>query len=276
PPGAAADIPGLEFAGEIVEPPAGAGAWKRGDRVMGLLAGGGYAQRAAVPASTLLPVPAALSWAEAGAIPEVFLTAADALFERGRLTRGERVLIHSAGGGVGTAALQLARVGGASLIFGTASAPKLRGLERIGLPLDVGIDYRSESFARAVAERTAGEGVNVIVDTVGADYWDNNVASLAVLGRLVLVGLLGGAETRVSLSALMRRRLTVVGTVLRARPVAEKAALTESFRRRFLPSFDDGALRPVLDGTFPLERAAEAHAAMEANRTLGKIVLEVP
>lgn len=272
PPGAPADIPGLEFAGEVVEA-AGARGPAVGDRVMGLLSGGGYAELAAVPATLLLPAPPGLSWAEAAAIPEAFLTAADALFFRGRLAAGDRVLIHAAGGGVGTAALQLARAAGAGTILGTASADKLRGLRGMELPLDVGVDYRSESFREAVRRETGGEGVDVILDTVGAAYWDDNLASLAALGRLVVVGLLGGNSVRADLGTLMRRRVTVVGTVLRSRSAAEKALLTADFGARFLPLFETGGLRPVLDRTFPLEEAAEAHRYMAESRNLGRIVL---
>ncbi len=276
PPGAPADIPGLEFAGEVERVEGGADAAPPpGARVMGLLPGGGYAERAVVPAPLLLPVPERLDWAEAAAVPEAFLTAEDALFARGRLLPGEEVLVHAAGGGVGTAALQLARAAGAERILGTASAGKLRGIRELGLPLDLGIDYRTESFREAVAEATDGRGVDVILDTVGAPYWDDNVASLAPLGRLVLLGLLGGARTEVDLGRLMRGRLTVVGTVLRARSVAEKAAVTERLRARFLPLLEAGRLRPVLDRTFPLEAAAEAHRYMAESRNLGRVVLEV-
>lgn len=280
PAGAPADIPGLEFAGEIVELGPGEASWRVGDRVMGLLAGGGYAEYAAVPRGQLLPIPGELSWIEAAAIPEAFLTAADALFERGRLATGERVLIHAAGGGVGTAALQLARAAAAAWIAGTASAGKLERIRGAGLPLDAGVDYRSEDFAERVREATGGEGVDVILDTVGAPYWEANLASLATLGRLVVVGVLGGSKVEADLRALMGRRATVVGTVLRARAVAEKAALTRVFRDRFLPSFgpeggEDGRLAPVVDRVFPLEQAAGAHRFVASNRSFGKVLLEI-
>lgn len=275
PEGAPADVPGLEFAGEVERAGEGVPAVSVGDRVMGLLPGGGYAERVAVPAGLLLPVPEALGWAEAGAVPEVFLTAFDALFLRGSLEAGERVLVHSAGGGVGTAALQIARAAGASLVVGTASAAKLAGLRELGIAPDVAVDYRRASFAEAVSEATGGGGVDVILDTVGAGYWEENVASLAVLGRLVVVGLLGGARAEVDLGALMRRRATVVGTVLRSRSVEEKAEVTRAFRERFLPLLADGRLKPVVDCTFPLEEAARAHEHMEGDRNLGKIVLRV-
>lgn len=278
PPGAPADVPGLEFAGEVLEVGPRAReteGFREGDRAMGLLGGGGYAELAVLPAAAAMPVPEGLSYEEAAAIPEVFLTAYDALFHRGGLAAGASVLVHSAGGGVGTAALQLARAAGAARILGTASAGKLRGLAELGLSPDAGVDYRTESFREAVARETEGRGVDVILDTVGAPYWEDNVASLAPLGRLVLVGLLGGAAARVDLGALMRRRATVVGTVLRARPAWEKASLAREFRDRLLPLFEAGRLRPVVDRVFPLDEAAEAHRYMEENRNLGKIVLRV-
>ncbi|MFQ5678425.1 MAG: NAD(P)H-quinone oxidoreductase [Gemmatimonadota bacterium] len=276
PPGSPADVPGLEFAGEVrevggrareVEP------FREGDRVMGLLGGGGYAELVVVPAAAALRVPSGLSFEEAAAVPEVFLTAHDALEARARLRPGESVLIHAAGGGVGTAALQIARASGASRVFGTASAGKLRRLGESGLAPDVGIDYRRESFDRVVSRETGGRGVDVILDTVGAPYWEANVASLAPLGRLVLVGLLGGRETAVDLGALMRGRISVVGTVLRARPLAEKVLLAREFRARLLPLFEAGRLRPVLDRVFRMEEVPAAHRYVEENRSLGKVVL---
>lgn len=275
PPGAPPDIPGLECAGEVLEVGDRVRNLAAGDRVMALLPGGGYAERAVVPGGMALPVPSSLSLEEAAAIPEVFFTAYDALFIRGRLATGEEVLVHSAGGGVGTAALQLARLSGAARVFGTASTGKLEGLAAIGLSPDVGVDYGRDSFREAVEEATGGRGVDVILETVGAPYWDDDLASLAPLGRLVLVGLLGGARTEVDLRALMAGRVTVVGTVLRARPLHEKMALAAEVRTRLLPLFADGRLVPVVDRAFPLEEAAEAHRYMAENRNLGKIVLTV-
>lgn len=279
PPGAPDAIPGLEVAGtvETLGADAAGTGLAAGDRVMAIVAGGGYAERVAVPAAHLLPIPGGLSFVEGAAIPEVFLTAADALFARGGLEAGGRALVHSAGGGVGTAALQLARAAGARLVIGTASGPKLEAIREHELPLDVGIDYRAGDFAPRVREATDGAGVDVIIDTVGAPYWEQNIASLAELGTLVVVGVLGGSRVEADLRALMRRRATVVGTVLRARSVEEKTALTADFRDRFLPGFeaDPPRLRPIVDRVFPLEAAAEAHRLLETNRTFGKLILEV-
>lgn len=286
PPGWPPDIPGLELAGEVEElgPSAGregeALARERlgpGDRVMAIVGGGAYAEYAAMPLEHLMPVPGEMELTAAAAIPEVFLTAADALFARGGLERGERALVHSAGGGVGTAALQLARAAGAAGVAGTASAAKLERLVERGLSPDLPIDYRAEDFAGPVLEWTDGAGVDVILDTVGAPYWESNVRCLATLGRLVLVGVLGGSRTEVDLRALMVRRATVVGTVLRARTIEEKGRVTSDFVERFLPAFsgDAPALRPIVDRVLPLEEAAAAHEALERNATLGKVVLEV-
>ena len=279
------DIPGLEFAGEVVElgPIAGRPGevaardpLVAGARVMGIVGGGGYAEYLTVPVEHLMPVPAALDIVDAGGVPEAFLTAFDALFARGRFETGERVLIHSAGGGVGSAALQLARAAGAAGVAGTASANKLDRLAETGLSPDLGVDYRAEDFAGAVERWTDGRGVDVILDTVGAPYWRANVASLAELGRIVIVGVMGGSTTEVDLRALMTRRATVVGTVLRARTIAEKADVTRDFVRRFLAGFEgpEPALRPITDRVLPLEEARAAHELMAANRTFGKLVLK--
>ncbi|MFV1985870.1 MAG: NAD(P)H-quinone oxidoreductase [Gemmatimonadota bacterium] len=286
PPGVPADIPGLEFAGELVDfgPEAGRvgetaarAAFGPGAAVMGIVGGGAYAEYLTVPVEHLMQAPASLSITEAGGIPEVFLTASDALFSRGKLVAGDRVLIHSAGGGVGSAALQLAAAAGASGVCGTASGPKLGLLRARDLRLDLGVDYTRDDFADAVREWTGGAGVDVILDTVGAPYWQQNVSSLASLGRLVIVGVMGGSTVEVDLRALMARRASVIGTVLRARSIDEKAAVTRLFAERFLRLFDEtpAGLRPIIDRTVPLSDAAEAHRYMESNRSFGKIVLEV-
>jgi len=273
PRGGPQDIPGLEFAGEVAELGESVGGVAVGDPVMGLVPGGGYAELVTVSAAHLLEIPEGLDAVEAGAIPEAFLTAADALFTRGGLVTGESVLLHSVGGGVGSAAVQLARLAGARPIIGTASAPKLEALAALGLAPDVGIDYRSEAFAERTREATGDRGVDVIIDTIGATYWTDNLRTLAPLGRLVVLGLMGGARTEVDLGTILRRRLTVVGTVLRSRSIEEKTDLTASFRERWLSAFTAGDLRAVVDRTFPLAEAAEAHRFMEENRNLGKLLL---
>lgn len=273
PDGSPADVPGLEFAGVVVRTGNRVRRHEPGDRVMGLLGGGGYAERVVVHEGLALPVPERLDLVEAAAVPEVFFTAYDALFTRGAFRTGDRVLVHSAGGGVGTAALQLCRLAGVARVFGTASGGKLEGLRELGLSPDVPIDYRTESFREVVRRETEGAGVDVILDTVGAPYWTDNVASLAELGRLVLIGLLGGSRAEADLGALLRRRIRVVGTVLRARSLGEKLLLAREVGKHVLPALAEGRLRPVVDRSFPLSRAAEAHAYMHQNRNLGKILL---
>ncbi|MDH3734827.1 MAG: NAD(P)H-quinone oxidoreductase [Gemmatimonadota bacterium] len=287
PPGSPADIPGLEFAGEVVAHGPDAGrpdeafareSFPLGAPAMGIVGGGGYAELVTVPVEHLMTPPGGLSIVEAGAIPEVFLTACDALCTRGRLERGDRVLIHSAGGGVGSAALQLAAVAGAGGIAGTASSGKLDLIRERGLPLDLGVDYRAGDFAEVVEEWTGGRGVDVVLDTVGGPYWTSNVRSLAVLGRLVIVGVMGGSIVEVDLRELMKKRASVVGTVLRARPIEDKTAVRTLFTERFLPAFEApegqvATLTPILDTVISLEDAADAHRLMGENRSFGKIVL---
>ncbi|MDT8436507.1 MAG: NAD(P)H-quinone oxidoreductase [Gemmatimonadota bacterium] len=275
PPGAPPDIPGLEFAGVVDGLGPGTDPSLLGRRVMGILGGGGYAERVVVDASHLVPVPDGLDLVAAAALPEAFWTAFDALVLQGELGPGTRVLVHAAGSGVGTAALQVARAFGAARIFGTASAGKLRAIAALGLPLDVPIDYRAASFREVVLRETGGDGVDLVLDLVGAPYWDDNLACLAPRGRVLLVGLTGGATARVDLGRLLRGRVTVIGTVLRARPAAEKAALADRVRADLLPRFAAGELRPVVDRVLPLDRVAEAHEVMEANRNAGKIVLRI-
>ena len=272
PPGTLDDVPGLEMAGEVVAVGERVAQWGLGDRVMALLGGGGYGSRLVVHERMLMPIPAGLDFEEAAGIPEVFLTAFDAMVLQCGLQPGESVLIHAVGSGVGTAAVQIAAVAGCRT-FGTASsAEKLSRASELGL--DVGINYREEDFAEVVARETDGRGVEVVLDVVGAPYWDGNMASLATKGRMVIVGTMGGGRVeQMHIGALMGKRLRVHGTVLRSRPLEEKAELTQQFARRLLPLFEGGRLRPVVDRVFPLEEVAEAHRYMESNANFGKIVL---
>ncbi len=272
PPDAPADICGLEYAGEVDSTGPGATRWKAGDKVMGLLGGGGYAEFAVTHEALALPVPVGLGWREAAAIPEVFITAFDAL-QQLELTAGERLLIHAAASGVGTAALQLACSAGAE-VFGTTGTPeKVALIRRLGA--DHAIHYRSQDFEEIVARETGGAGVNAVLDLVGAAYWPANLRCLALRGRIVLVGLVGGSRAETDLATILRKRLRVYGTVLRSRPLEEKIELTRRFSQDVLPLLSDGRLRPVIDRVYPLERAAEAHRVMEKNENAGKIVLEV-
>ncbi len=273
PAGVRADVPGLEMAGVVVvvgERVAGLGV---GDRVFGLLGGGGYAEKVVTPAGMVMTIPESLSFVEAAAVPEVFFTAYDALFNQGGLVMGEAALIHATGSGVGTAALQLARHAGATT-FGTAGSPeKLVRAAEIGL--EYGINYRSEDFLAVTRERTGGRGVDVILDLVGAPYWERNLAAMAVLGRLILVGAMGGSDVSFRMSDLMGKRLRVFGTALRVRRLEEKMALTRQIEKHVLPLLATGRLKPVVDRVYALEEAAAAHAYMESNQNFGKIVLSL-
>lgn len=268
------DIPGLEFAGLVQSAGARVRDWRVGERVMGILGGGGYAELVCVHERLGLPVPEGLDWHEAAAVPEAFLTAYDALVRQAHMAPGETVLLHAAGSGVGTAAAQLVAVGGARAIGLSRSAAKRRRLVELGLyrVFDPGQDDLQE----AVLQASGSEGVDVVLDTVGAAAWPLNLELLRMKGRLVLLGLLGGAEARVDLGLLMRKRLQVTGTVLRSRPVEEKKMLlVQEFARGVIPLLAAGRLRPLVHSSFPLEQAAEAHDLMERNANFGKIVLLV-
>jgi putative PIG3 family NAD(P)H quinone oxidoreductase len=271
PPGTRDDLPGLEMAGEVVEVGPLVAAVKPGDRVMALLNGGGYGSRVVVHERMLMPLPANLAFEQAAAIPEVFLTAHDALFTQCELQPGESVLIHAAGSGVGSAAVQLASAASCR-VFGTAgSAEKLTRAAELGL--NVGINYHDEDFAAVVRERTERRGVDVILDVIGGPYWEQNIAALALRGRMVIVGTLGGNKVEVDLGGLMGKRARVHGTLLRSRPLEEKCMLTQTFARRWLPLFASERLVPVVDRVYPLAEVADAHRYMETNANFGKIVL---
>jgi putative PIG3 family NAD(P)H quinone oxidoreductase len=268
PPAGASPILGLELAGEVLS---GAGAWRPGDRVMAVVTGGGYAELAAVPAGMAIRIPDRLSFEEAAAIPEAFLTAFLNLFTLGRLEGGESVLIHAGASGVGTAAIQLARSAGARVLITAGSDEKLARCRELGA--EVALHYKRESFRERVAEATAGRGVNLILDLVGAPYWDDNLASLAIDGRLASIGTLGGSRGQIDISPILAKRLTIVGAALRRLPLPQKTALAKAFAAFALPRFESGELRPVVDSVYPLAQAAEAHRYMESNRNTGKIVL---
>ncbi len=272
PPGAS-EILGLECAGVVRACGPGTSAAKVGDRVMALLPGGGYAELVAVHEQLTLPIPDALDFAHAAAVPEAFLTAQEALLGVGELRAGESVLVHSAAGGVGSAAVQLARELGADVIATAGNA------EKCALVLALGakhcIEYHSEDFARRVLELTAQRGVDVIVDFVGAAYADAHGRCLAAGGRQVIVGLLGGAKATVDFGKLLAKRQSIKGMVMRTRPLDEKIAIVERFRREWLPRLAAGQLRPIVDSVLPLAEARAAHERMEQNLNLGKIVLEV-
>ncbi len=265
------EIPGLEYAGEVLAVGERVEGFAPGDRVMGLLAGGGYAELVATHFRLAMKVPERLSWEEAGATPEVYITAHDALLQCG-LVAGERVLIHAAGSGVGVAAVQIAKMMGASFVAGTAgSAEKLSRAAELGL--DLGINYREQDYAEAVLQATGGAGVDVILDVIGAEYWERNLRVLAPKGRMVIVGLMGGTSATANLGLLLQKRLQVRGTTLRARPLEEKALATRAFEKSVLPHIASGRIQVVIDRVYALRDAAEAHAYMGTNANFGKIVL---
>jgi putative PIG3 family NAD(P)H quinone oxidoreductase len=274
PPGAPADIPGLEYAGEVdALGPDVIGPIKVGDRVFGIAGGGGQAEYVVIHERMAVPIPENLDFEQAAAVPEVFLTAHDALETQAGVKPGERVLIHAAGSGVGTAAVQLAHAMGCT-VFGTSrTAEKLEQSKALGL--DYGIDTRAADFAEAVRKHTGSAGVHVVVDLIGAAAWAGNIAVLAPQGRMVVAGLLGGHATTLDLGALVRKRLTVVGTTLRARPLEEKIAVTRRFAERVIPWLERGLVRPVLDRVFPFDEARAAEERLESNVGFGKIVLRL-
>jgi putative PIG3 family NAD(P)H quinone oxidoreductase len=271
PPGVSADISGMEYAGEVDAMGAGANFWKVGDRVMGIIGGAGHAEYLCVHEREAMPVPRGMSWEDAAAIPEAFLTAYDALFNRLVIRAGETVLIHAVGSGVGTAALQIAHVAGARVV-GTARSPdKLERAKELGL--DVAIDASSGDWAAKVEAAVGAQRVHAIVDLVGGNYLAGNMRVLAVRGRIVQVGLTAGATTAFNMLVLLVKRLTIVGTTLRGRPLEEKITVARDLSEHLVPLFDAGRLKPIVDRVFSFDQVSDAHRLMESNATFGKIVL---
>jgi len=275
PPGYPTKIPGLEFAGEVESIGEAVRTWKVGDRVFGITGGGAQAEFVVVPESNLARIPAELDWVQAGAMPEVFITAHDALFTRASLHLGERVLIHAAASGVGTAAIQVAHAASAT-VFGTSrTADKLQRLHELNLGLDrsVAVGGQPANFVEAVQKWTNGAGVDVILDLVGGNYFAPNLDVLASRGRLICVGTTAGEKSEIDLGMLMRKRTTIIATMLRGRSIEEKAEATRLFASSVLPLVSRGAIRPVIDRVYPANEIRDAHARMESNASFGKIVL---
>jgi putative PIG3 family NAD(P)H quinone oxidoreductase len=265
-------IIGLEIAGEVIEKGSAVEGFEVGARVMGVVGGGAYAEQARIDYRMAMPIPAQLDYVHAAAIPEVFVTAHEAMIHLARLTSGDSVLIHAAAGGVGSAAVQLAYATGAT-VYATTDGSKLSRVEHLGA--DVAIDYKTEDFADVIARKTAGQGVDVIIDFVGKPYFERNIASLAKGGRLIQVGILGGGgSVNVTLEQILYRHLQIIGTVMKSRPQPQKHAMIKRFRDHWLERFAGAAsLEPVVDSTFPLSRAADAHRRMESSENVGKIIL---
>jgi putative PIG3 family NAD(P)H quinone oxidoreductase len=273
PPGSPPDIPGLEIAGEVDAVGEDVTELGAGDRVFGLVGGGGYAEYVTAHARTLARMPQGMSLSDAAAVPEAFVTAWDAMVDQAGLGAGETVLVHAVGSGVGTAAIQIARAIGARTLGTARTADKLERARPLGL--DDGIVPDGGKFSDEVRRRTAGRGVDVVVDLVGGAYVAQDVACLAHQGRIVVVGAMAGTQADLNLTLLMHKRGQIRGTMLRSRPLEEKILAARAFERHVVPLFARGALRPIVDRVLPLAQAGAAHQAMQSNETFGKIVLEV-
>ena len=272
PPPGASEIIGLECAGTIVEIGTGIDDLAVGDRVMALLTGGGYATETVAPSICVMRTPEHLNDLEAAAVPEVFITAFLNLFLIGSLDSNSTALVHGGSGGVGTAAIQLAKSAGARVFVTAGSEERCRACLELGA--DAAFNYREQDFLACALDATAGRGVDVVLDCIGGKYLARHLDVLALYGRLLVIGLQGGAQTEIDLSLLMRKRLTITGSTLRARPNNEKGRIIEAFVRRFGPELVTGAIRPIVDRVLPIEEVAEAHRLLAAGKIFGKLVLE--
>ena len=271
PPPGASDLPGLEVAGVVVATGSGAGKHKIGDKVMSLVAGGGYAQYCIAQDAQAIAVPAALSMNEAGAVPETLMTVWHNVFERGGLRPGETLLVHGGSSGIGTMAIQLAKALGSKVIVTVGSQAKADACLKLGAIS--AINYKTQDFVAEVKAATEGKGVDVILDMVGGEYIDRNYEAAAIDGRIVQIATLGGAKATVNIVKLQVKRLHHTGSTLRPRSNADKAAMVAAIEAKVMPLFRDGRIKPVMDSTFPLERAADAHRRIETSEHIGKIVL---
>ncbi|MBZ4320018.1 NAD(P)H-quinone oxidoreductase [Streptomyces huiliensis] len=271
PPPGASPYPGLECSGRVAALGPGVSGWAVGDEVCALLAGGGYAERVAVPAGQLLPVPDGLDVVTAAALPEVTATVWSNVFMLAHLRPGETLLVHGGGSGIGTMAVQLAKAVGARVAVTAGSREKLERCRELGA--DILVDYREQDFVEEIHKVTGGAGADVVLDIVGAKYLNRNVDVLAVNGRLTIIGLQGGRKAELDLGKLLTKRAAVMGTTLRARPLAEKAAIVAAVREHVWPLVSGGRVRPVVDRTMPLRDAAEAHRIVEGSSHVGKVLL---
>jgi len=271
PPPGASDIPGLEIAGTVAALGEGVRDFRVGDKVCALVSGGGYAEYCVAPAPQCLPLPSGLDVVAAAAIPETFFTVWTNVFERGRLKRGESILIHGGSSGIGTTAIQLAHAHGARVFVTAGTADKCRACEALGA--ERGVNYHEEDFVAAVRDATQGRGVDVVLDMVGAEYFPRNLESLAIEGRLVEIATLRGAKVELNIQTVMQRRLTITGSTLRARSIEEKGRVAAGVREHVWPLIESGKVRPQIFKTFPMREAAAAHRLMESSVHIGKIVL---
>jgi tumor protein p53-inducible protein 3 len=273
PPPGESEILGLELAGEVEAVGSAVRGFSAGDRVFGLVGGGGYADKALLHSQMAMRIPEAWSFETAAAVPEVYFTANETLFTLGELTQRETVLIHAGASGVGTAGLQMAKQAGARVFVTAGSAEKIARCTELGA--DAGIHYKEEDFAERVMALTDTAGVELVQDFIGAAYWDRNLRCLKVAGRMVMVGLMGGIKVEANLNVIMSKRLRIMGSVMRSQPLQNKIAITRRFQERWLPLLESGVLKPVIDTSFPLAEAAAAHRYMEENRNVGKILLTI-
>jgi putative PIG3 family NAD(P)H quinone oxidoreductase len=273
PPPGASEIPGLEVSGAVVGCGPGVGRWREGDRVCALVSGGGYAEFCVAPEVQCLPVPKSVDVIDAGGVPETFFTVWTNVFERGRLRAGELLLVHGGASGIGTTSIQLARVFGARVFATAGSDERCRACERLGA--ERAINYQTEDFVAVLKDLTGGRGIDVILDMVGAPYFERNLDLLATEGRLLQIAVLLGARAEIDLIRLLRNRLTVTGSVLRARTVEEKGAIAVALERKVWPLLESGRVRPVIHARFPLTQAADAHRLMDSGSHVGKILLTV-
>jgi putative PIG3 family NAD(P)H quinone oxidoreductase len=273
-PGPPADfeIPGMEFAGTVAAVGERVAGTAVGDAVMGIVGGGAYAERLVTHERLLLAVPGSVLLADAAAIPEVFITAFDALVVQGGLSSGRIALVHAGASGVGTAAIQIARAIGASIVV-TASTDKVAVCRELGA--DLAVDYKTDDFVEAVRDFTGGAGVDVVLDVIGGDYINRNIRCVATDGRIIQVGVMESGVAEVNVGALLPKRASLIGTTLRGRPIEQKIAITQRFAAEMLPLFGDGRLRPVIDSHFPFDQIAAAHQHMHANANIGKIVINI-
>jgi NADPH:quinone reductase len=271
PPKGATEIPGLEIAGEVVELGRGTKRWKQGDKVMALVVGGGYAEYCLAFETHALPVPANLSMVEAAAIPETFFTVWHNVFERGKLAAGETLLVHGGSSGIGTTAIALGKAFGARVLTTAGTPEKCEACRKLGA--DLAIDYKIEDFVALTKQATQGRGADLILDMVGGDYVGRNYEAAAVEGRIVQIAFLASSRVTLDLMRLMLKRLTHTGSTLRARAVADKAAIARAVENNVLPLIASGRVKPLIDSTFPLAQASAAHARMESGQHIGKIVL---
>ncbi|CAB4929770.1 unannotated protein [freshwater metagenome] len=268
----APEIPGMEFSGRVAALGERVTSWSVGDQVMGIVGGGSYAEQLVIHEHQLMRIPTTVSVEDAAAIPEVWITAFDALVVQGGLTSGRTALVHAGASGVGTAAIQICKAIGARVIV-TASAGKLDACRALGA--DFAVDYATEGFVVESASFTNGAGVDVVLDVIGGDYVNKNIAAVRVGGRIVQVGTMGAGRTEVNIGMMLPKRASLIGTVLRSRPLAEKIAITQRFAAEILPLFDTGAVKPVIDSRYSLSAIADAHAYMETNANVGKILIDV-